>query len=74
LLIREQDNIRKREQSALLNKFINTQSALNRHQLLEMSKAVYTLKVKNYAGTIVGKISGSMAADTYNLGRWGDGN
>jgi len=39
-----------------------------------MSKAVYSLKVKNYAGTIVGKISGSMAADTYNLGRWGDGN
>ena len=46
---KEQDKIRKIEQAALLQKFINLKAELNSRQMVEQSKLKNTLKIKTFA-------------------------
>ena len=66
-VLMEVDKVRKREQAALLQKFLNIQNQLHINQRLETAKLSKVLKVKNYASTIVGKMDGSMKSFEYVL-------
>ena len=63
----EVDKVRKRDQAALLQKFLNIQNQLHINQRLEKTKLHKVLKVKNYASTIVGKMDGCMKSFEYAL-------
>ena len=66
-IYKEQDKIRKQEQTEMLQKFINLKAELNQRQKVEQAKLDKTLQIKSFASTIVGKIDGSMKANEYVL-------
>lgn len=66
-LLREQDKIRKREQTHMLNKFCNLQAQLDVNQRVEMARMNHDMRVKNFAAGVVGKLDGAEYKDYYRL-------
>ena len=57
---KEQEKARRLAQQQLLQRFLNAKNFQKQEQMLESSKLLNQLKIKNYASTIVGKLEGSL--------------